>query len=200
MPLSIPTSQYPPSNYSVIHRTYPWLSCWFMALHIICGNPPSPFSLWPIKSWFGRGISLKASTHWGQIWYNTNEMKMTPKLQNNYSKTICHEFPRICCPEIPNKSLQLIGFDLKGPGQIEWIGRIWPLRLPIACRLLHSSLFLGHVSSTQDGSLSDFKYGFDTAKHDKCLEKKDKNIVLGKLRLPRLPWWSLVVWTTRIHL
>lgn len=72
------------------------------------------------------------------------------------------------------------------------------------CRLLHSSLFLGHstvVSSTQEGSFSDFKYGFDTAKHDKCLEKKDIwHMVLGKLRLPRLPWWSLVVWTTRIHL
>lgn len=113
--------------------------------HHIWKNSPWPISLWPIKSWFGWGISLKVSTR-RPIWYDPNKMKMTSKLQNNYSKTLCHEFPRICCPQIPNKSLQLIGFDLKGPGQIEGIGRIWPLRLPISALIT----FLGSLNGVNN--------------------------------------------------
>ena len=166
--------------------------------HHIWKNSPSPFSLWPIKSWFGRGISLKASTHWGQIWYNTNEMKMTSKLQNNYSKTLCHQFPRICCPQIPNKSLQLHRFRSQGP----WPDRMnWEdLAFAIAdCCTHHFSWVTQQWCHQPQKVLVVFKYGFRYSQTRQML-RKERHIVLGKLRLPRLPWWSLVVWTTRIHL
>lgn len=80
-------------------------------------------------------------------------------------------FPEFVAHKYRTSLYNSIGFDLKGPGQIEWIGRIWPLRLPIAALIT----FLGSLNSgvINPESFSGFKYGFDTAKHDKCLEKKD---------------------------
>lgn len=185
-----------PTTYTVHIRGYhvdSWPCTSYLEIH------PHPLAFDQSKVGLG-GASASKHQHIGGR-SDTTQMKW--KWHQNYRTTIQKQFV-MSFPEFVAQKYQtslynssvLVSRALARSNELGGFGLC-------DCRLLHSSLFLGHstvVSSTQKGSFSDFKYGFNTAKHDKCLEKKDVYIVLGKLRLPRLPWWSLVVWTTRIHL